>query len=850
MDGTSTVLSGVFAGRYLIERELGHGGTAIVYLARDQQRGHPVAIKVLRPDLAESVGAERFLKEIRLNQRLHHPHILPLLDSGEHDRHLYFVLPHMEGGTLRDRLKRDKQLSLADTIAITRSIATALAYAHEKGLVHRDVKPENVLFTSGQACLGDFGIARALERAWTDESTTSSSIVRGTPPYMSPEQAGGDHSYDGRSDIYSLGCVVYEMLAGIQPFVGPTPESIIAQRLMHPPRPLRVYRPSVSSQVEAVIDRALQITPADRYQTATEFAEALDAASRAEDESLAVAQPRRSNWWRPSAVTAAMLVGAAAVTFGILAQQDSEPAGLPSGDPKRIAVLYFDDLSPESIPEYVVDGITEDLIDHLGSVRALHIISPNGVRRFKGRAVPLDSVRSALNVGTVVSGSVTRSENTVRVTVRLIDAASGQQLYSRQLDQPWMELFALKDKLADQVAFLLRQRLGEEIAVRERRATAKSYEAWEMAQRAGEAARRALAAGTIRNDPETPRLLLGADSMYARVERLDPNWPHPTIVRARLAMALALAAPVAPPSIDSTAYARLDELQRRQAWIARAIGLASEALRRESRSADALTVRGQAHQMLMVFGVPGSDTLGRVIERDLKAAVDLRPDFASAWATLAELALFEGRYTDAAAAAERAYETDAFFRATHVMSTAFAASLRAERFDDARKWCRMGLDRNPGDPRFTECELTLLGATGRSPTDISNGWRWVERIEREDSVGMLEQTWGYRRLMVAAILARSGMRDSARRVLTRVQATPPDQRGRTELFEAYVLLLLNDRENALARLAERLRATPENRTQVATLPYFRSLHGDPRFEALVRPRALRPSDNELRGRRP
>src|SRR5688572_21736949 len=279
MDGTSTVLSGVFAGRYLIERELGHGGSAIVYLARDQQRGHAVAIKVLRQELAESVGAERFLKEIRLNQRLHHPYILPLLDSGKHYGHLYFVLPHMEGGTLRHRLQREKQLSLTDTIAITRSIATALAHAHEKGLVHRDVKPENILFTSDQACLGDFGIARALERALDESTTTSSSIVRGTPPYMSPEQAGGDHSYDGRSDIYSLGCVVYEMLAGMQPFVGPTPESIIAQRLSHAPRPLRVYRPTISPRVEAVIERALAITPADRFQRSEEHTSELQSQS-------------------------------------------------------------------------------------------------------------------------------------------------------------------------------------------------------------------------------------------------------------------------------------------------------------------------------------------------------------------------------------------------------------------------------------------------------------------------------------------------------------------------------------------------------------------------------------------
>ena len=172
----------------------------------------------------------------------------------------------MEGGTLRTRLDRERQLPVTDAIAVTRSIAIALAHAHEQGLVHRDVKPENILFTSGQACLGDFGIARALERSISD-STTSASLVRGTPSYMSPEQASGESTYDGRSDVYSLGCVVYEMLAGIQPFVGPTSQSVIAQRLTHSPAPLRFYRPSLPAALEAVVARALTMAPADRYQT-------------------------------------------------------------------------------------------------------------------------------------------------------------------------------------------------------------------------------------------------------------------------------------------------------------------------------------------------------------------------------------------------------------------------------------------------------------------------------------------------------------------------------------------------------------------------------------------------------
>jgi len=279
MAGSLKVLSGTFAGRYTIERELGRGATATVYLARDTQRGRAVAIKVLRPELAQSIGANRFLRETRLNTKLHHPHIVAVMDSGEVDGQLYFVLPHMEGGSLRQMLEREKQLSIELAISIARTIADALDYAHKQGLIHRDVKPENILFTSGQACLADFGIARAIERT-IDESTTSTGLVRGTPAYMSPEQGSGSTEYDGRSDIYSLALVLYEMLAGVQAFIGATPESVIAQRFQHKPRALRVYRPTVSPAIEAVIDKALSLAAADRYATAAEFASALEAAPR------------------------------------------------------------------------------------------------------------------------------------------------------------------------------------------------------------------------------------------------------------------------------------------------------------------------------------------------------------------------------------------------------------------------------------------------------------------------------------------------------------------------------------------------------------------------------------------
>src|SRR5262245_11819594 len=224
------------AGRYEIEREIGRGGMATVYRARDTHHDRPVALKVLHPELAESLGAERFQREIRVAASLQHPHILTVYDSGSVDGYLWFTMPFVEGEALRDRLSRERQLSVADAVRISREVALALDYAHRRGVIHRDIKPENILLIDGQAIVADFGIARALDGS--GEALTSTGTIIGTPAYMSPEQAAGDRAIDGRTDIYSLGCVLYEMLAGEPPYSGPTAQALIARVMTETPRPL------------------------------------------------------------------------------------------------------------------------------------------------------------------------------------------------------------------------------------------------------------------------------------------------------------------------------------------------------------------------------------------------------------------------------------------------------------------------------------------------------------------------------------------------------------------------------------------------------------------------------------
>jgi serine/threonine-protein kinase len=262
-------VAAALAGRYRIERELGAGGMAVVYLADDPRHGRPVAVKVMRSELAAALGPERFLREIRIAARLRHPNIVPLYDSGEADGLLYYVMPYIEGESLRDRLRRERQLPVDEALGIAREVADALAHAHEHELIHRDIKPENILLEGGHAVVADFGIARAVGSAATTQLTTATGLAIGTPAYMSPEQALGDAAVDARSDVYALGCVLYEMLAGEPPYTGPTPQAIVARQLAEPVRSLRIVREAVPDQLERAVMRALARVPADRFPSAT-----------------------------------------------------------------------------------------------------------------------------------------------------------------------------------------------------------------------------------------------------------------------------------------------------------------------------------------------------------------------------------------------------------------------------------------------------------------------------------------------------------------------------------------------------------------------------------------------------
>ena len=415
-------VTSILQDRYAIKREIGHGGMAVVYLARDLKHDRDVALKVLFPHLAAALGADRFLREIRVAARLHHPHLLPLYDSGEVGNSLYYVVPYIEGGSLRDRLKRESPLPLATALQITREVADGLDYAHRHNVVHRDIKPENILIDEGHAVIADFGVARAISEA-SDTQITETGLLVGTPAYMSPEQAMGE-PVDGRSDIYALGCVLFELLTGAPPFTGHAPLAVIAQRVNGTAPRLSDRGVLVPQQLEDALCRALAREVEDRWQTGADFCRLLTLNTGENTPELGT----------PTAV-----------------RQAARPAGL--------AVLPFVNLSSDPENEYFSDGMTEELINALTKIAGLRVTARTSAFAFKGKDINVREIGQRLNVASVLEGSVRRAGNRLRITAQLVNVADGYYVWSEIYDRGIADVFAVQDELSQAITASLKVRL-------------------------------------------------------------------------------------------------------------------------------------------------------------------------------------------------------------------------------------------------------------------------------------------------------------------------------------------------------------------------------------------------------
>jgi len=667
--------------RYHLERELGRGGMAVVFLARDLKHDRAVALKVLRPELAAALGAERFLREIRVAAQLSHPNILPLFDSGrvaaspasrapdDSAEFLFYTMPYVEGNSLRDKLAREGQLGIGDALRLAHEICEGLGYAHDQGIVHRDIKPENILLSRGHALIADFGIARAVSAAG-GERLTETGLAVGTPAYMSPEQAAGDGELDARSDIYSLGCLVYEMLVGEPPFGGATVQALLARKVAGEVPAMSAVRETIPRHVEAAVGKALARVPADRFATAGDFARAL---------------------------------------------ASSESAASGSAERRAIAVLPFANMSADPENEYFSDGITEEIINAVAGVRDLRVTARTSAFQFKGKDFDVREIGQRLNVGTVLEGSVRKAANRVRITAQLIDVAGGHHLWSERFDRDLDDVFAIQDEIARAIAERLSRELApagepppEPRAAAERRPDPAAYDAYlrgryhrrlmfgrpeaiaKTAASYREAIERdptfALAHGALAElhivlaigfATEPGRELMPrAKEAAERALSLDPGLAEAQLARALVAMyhdwdyaaakaGIDRAIAVSPSSVDAHFWAEFY-----YTYVERDFDKAVAANRRAAELDPLdLNVSSRLAQVLLLF-----DHLDEAIER-LEGILRLDPDYMVAYIELADAYARRGDAARAVAAAERAMELSGHAVAAVGVSIAILAVL-------------------------------------------------------------------------------------------------------------------------------------------------------------------------------
>ena len=663
-------LQQAIAHRYTVERVLGCGGMATVYLARDRKHAHrAVALKVLRPDVALAIGADRFMREIGVVALLNHPHIVPLFDSGEADGLLYYVMPIVEGETLRQRLEREPPLSAPEIVRITGGVASALSYAHAHGVVHRDIKPENIFIAGDEAIVTDFGIACAARAA--GENPTGSGVLLGTPGYMSPEQATGSGPVDGRADIYSLGCVAYEMAVGEPPGLWLDSDAVRAGRITQVPLAARSKLDALPRGMEEVFARALAALPGDRFASAAEFAEAL----RGHD-----APGRASNT-------------------------------------RSVAVLPFVSLPGGEEGAFLGDGLAEEIINALARVRSLRVAARSSSFAYRGREADIRMAGRALAVDAVLEGSVRRAADRLRVTVQLVDVASGYPLWSERYDRQMRDVFAIQDEIAGSVARALEVILTDterRSLVRVPTSDLSAYEYWLRGREYFHESRR--------------KSLEYARQMFTRAVELDPGF---ALAHAGIADCCSLLHMYYPSATS--------ELERADAESARALEL-------DPDLPAARAARGFALFQLRRFGEAATE---------FETAIRLDPAQFDARFFYGRQCFQRGQFAEAAHwfedAARVQESVEACFFAAQAHEAAGRHETAATAYRRALAVATRQLEMHPDDPRAATMRAVSLCRLGES----SEGLKWA-RTALE-----IDPTDAGVRYNVACLYALDGMREEA-----------------------------------------------------------------------------------------
>jgi len=757
---------------YAIERELGEGGMATVYLAEDLKHRRKVAVKVLKPELAAAVGHERFLREITTTANLRHPHILPLYDSGEADGFLYYVMPYVEGESLQARLAREKQLPLDDALQIAREVADALSYAHAHDVIHRDIKPDNIMLESGHAVVADFGIARALDAAG-GEALTQTGIAVGTPVYMSPEQASGGSDVDGRSDLYALGCVLYEMLGGQPPFTGSTAESLVHQHVMVEAPPITNLRPAVPAPVVAALARALAKAPADRFNPVGMFATALapDAATVSHQALPAASSPNRSVW-----IAVGSLVVAAALAAGFFLRGSGTPsAGAIPGE-RSVAVLLFENIGGDPESEYFSAGITEDIIAHLSKNPDIKVVR---ALQYTGSATSMREVGRDLGVNTVLGGSVRQAGDDVRVVAQLIDTETEENLWAETYDRKLHNIFAIQTDIARNITEAMGAVLVPEAG--SAGPPTRDLEAYQLYLR-GRFSRSQRTDEGIRRSVSFFEQAIARDSTFAEAYAgLAETW------------------------ILASAYtgATADESLRQ------ALQAADRALELDSALAGAYAARG------MALGWLARDFDGGVAE--LRRAIEANPGYAKAHHWLGISLAVLGRLDEGIVELEQAVELEPLSLIIHDelawMSFFSGQWEKAEaEFDKAIEL----------DPRFPKAYLgsaEMYRLTGRHELEAERLERWNALLDVPAyRPGSIEEAF------------RAGGADAMHSALVRPSARPTAEHA---YHRVGWLVALGEIDAAIDALEEEVAARGYASVYLKVSPSYDPLRGNPRFEALV-----------------
>ena len=771
-------LGTALADRYSIERELGSGATAIVYLAHDLKHGRQVALKVLRADVAAILGSERFLREIRTAAKLQHPHIVALHDSGQANGFLYYVMPYVEGESLRDVLTREPQLPLEHALRFAREVAEALAYAHQQGLIHRDIKPENILITRdpagglGHALVADFGIARAVSVSG-GESMTATGLAIGTPAYMSPEQASAERAIDGRSDVYALGCVLYEMLTGHPPFQGRTSQEILARHALDPVPPLRTGRPEIPPAVEAAVVKALAKSPADRFATTSGFTEAL----------VLPAAGRGARSFRPvhAVLAAIVLLGTvAALLFGPWRTRGAATPASPS-----IAVLAFNNVGGDPANEPFSDGIADELTTALGKVEGLSVAARTSAFSFKGKGLPAREIGTRLQVRYVVEGAVRQSGPRRRVSAQLIDVTRDQEVWSNTFEHDTRnaDVFALQDSITGAIVRELRVKLTAGSATRLAVRSTANPEAHDLylqgryffakrdlvsLARAREYFERAIAL-----DSSYALAFAGLSDAYSHASVFGGLAPHEAFPRAKAAVRRAL-------ELDSTlveAYTSLGFIALFYDWDFVTAGRAFD-------RALAIDPRHPPARLFHAWYYAGLNRMEDAVE-EFRTAVRLEPFYTISNIRLATGLVLARRWDEALAQARRTLELEPTFFQGH-----------------------------------SEAGLALLGL-GRC----------------DEAVSELEQAPLNRAALTSGMpgyaYAKCGHRDRAQDQLRQFEAEVKAGRYVSHYALAQIHTGLGDRDAAFAELdlAVQERAWPM--FVLRSVPFLDDLRSDPRFARII-----------------